>query len=1121
MRSLRIAAFLFCQLAVASAASAFNIPPFATDHEVFQSDQGDKDTDPGDDRPDTCGSPVEVATGNLVYPMELLYSASLGPPIDLTLTYNSKSRHRSQFGIGWSHAFGMRLIHATDGVQVVAICGQATGRRDRFLQNPDGSFSSPPFVHATLVRQPSGEFILSYKNQTSYTFDQTGYLVAVSDRHGNSITLTYDSAGFLIAVTDASGRSLRLTKNGNGLVDTITDFMNNDFRFSYDSDGHLNGVTNRTGGTVLFDYTANRLSKVRDPKGNQQLGASYDSTGRVISLTEGAETYTYQYATNVTTKRDSGGASWVYTYNGAGSITGRRDPLGRLTSTIYDSNLNVTQQTDANGNVTRYQYDANGNILVVTDALGNSRQFTYNSFGFPTAVMDALGNQSTFDYDSRGNLVATRTPTGAVTHFSYNAKGQLVAVMLASGDSTTFTYDQYGNVSELRDASGRSRIAEYDLNGRPVRRATTGSGDTRISYDTDGRLVRVVDALGGVTEISRDLAGNMTSVVAPNAARFALAYDAFNRLTQISNSLNQATSFAYDKHNNLIRRTTPRQHIITYQFDGADRLITKTTPDDSVSYAYDNNGNVIRASDSDSVVSFGYNRLNMVVQASTGSTIAQPATSVVYTYDANGNRKTINYPGGGVTYEYDSNSKVVSIGESNGFLASIARDELSRRTQMTRAGAKTSYLYDPDGALAGLSHQSPAGNLAFLSSYDAAGRLEAISGPSGVRRYSYDPMSQLTGSTVTSGGASEAYAYHLGGNRMSSLQSSSYVYDQANRLIADQTFDYSYDANGNMVMRRRRGNGEATVYTYDSENRLTQIRFADGGTAEYRYDALGRRIQKTVRGVSASFVFDGLNPVAEFTGSSPTATFVNGLQLDELLAVRRSGFLYLPQTDPTDSVIRVDSGNSVVAGYALDSFGQLLGDQSQGVLPNRFQGREYDAESGLYYFRARYYDPTVGRFISEDPASLLAGVNLYEFVGNNPLNNRDPLGLAKNAEFCNRLLEKIQNVQDRIDKRLRDLDEDPLGLPGSCPGDDVKPSLSREGHQRLINEDKALLDALKAEYLAKCSDEPPNGSPAADESWFDRKYWERVTGLSGAALIAFMIIEVWSRLFPPRNLIPI
>ena len=200
---------------------------------------------------------------------------------------------------------------------------------------------------------------------------------------------------------------------------------------------------------------------------------------------------------------------------------------------------------------------------------------------------------------------------------------------------------------------------------------------------------------------------------------------------------------------------------------------------------------------------------------------------------------------------------------------------------------------------------------------------------------------------------------------------------------------------------------------------------------------------------------------------------------------------------------------------------EIVGDQSQGVLPNRFQGREYDAESGLYYFRARYYDPTVGRFISEDPASLLAGVNLYEFVGNNPLNNRDPLGLAKNAEFCNRLLEKIQNVQDRIDKRLRDLDEDPLGLPGSCPGDDVKPSLSREGHQRLINEDKALLDALKAEYLAKCSDEPPNGSPAADESWFDRKYWERVTGLSGAALIAFMIIEVWSRLFPPRNLIPI
>ena len=108
-----------------------------------------------------------------------------------------------------------------------------------------------------------------------------------------------------------------------------------------------------------------------------------------------------------------------------------------------------------------------------------------------------------------------------------------------------------------------------------------------------------------------------------------------------------------------------------------------------------------------------------------------------------------------------------------------------------------------------------------------------------------------------------------------------------------------------------------------------------------------------------------------------------------------------------------------------------------------------------------------------------------------------------------------------IDQRTGELDEDPLGLPESCPGDDQRPSLSREGHRRLINADKAQLAALKSLYLAFCSDLPPGGTPQSNESFFDRKYWEQVTGLTGAALVTYLIISEGSRLFPPRNLIPI
>jgi RHS repeat-associated protein len=271
------------------------------------------------------------------------------------------------------------------------------------------------------------------------------------------------------------------------------------------------------------------------------------------------------------------------------------------------------------------------------------------------------------------------------------------------------------------------------------------------------------------------------------------------------------------------------------------------------------------------------------------------------------------------------------------------------------------------------------------------------------------------------------------------------------------------------------------------------------------------------------YIDDGFTLLAEVDGGNTArARYWHGPRVDQVVAAERGGARVAYFGDHLGSVRQaVDTTNGVTLFKTdYDAYGGLRGTSGTSQGPFGFVGRERDSESGLYYYRLRYYDPETGRFLTPDPMGFAAGdTNLYRYVFNNPTNLTDPYGLVS-PEFCRRTLERIRNIQSKINERLRELREDPLGLPKSCPGDQEKPSLSREGHQRLINMDKANLAVQQALYLAFCGD-PPNGTPARDESFFDWKYWERVTGLTGAALLAYLIISEGSRAFPPRNLLPI
>jgi RHS repeat-associated protein len=263
--------------------------------------------------------------------------------------------------------------------------------------------------------------------------------------------------------------------------------------------------------------------------------------------------------------------------------------------------------------------------------------------------------------------------------------------------------------------------------------------------------------------------------------------------------------------------------------------------------------------------------------------------------------------------------------------------------------------------------------------------------------YSYDALYELT--QVTQGtNTTESYSYDPVGNRLSSQSVSSYTYNTSNEMTAAGSVMYTYDSNGN-TLTRTDSNG-TTAYAWDFENRLASVTLpGSGGTVTFKYDPLGRRIYKQSPSATSIFLYDGDN-LTETTNAGGTEITANaqGLNIDELLAIKGSSGTDYYEADGLGSVTSLTAPAGTVAeSYAYDSFGNTM--SSSGSLANsfRYTAREFDAETGLYYNRARYYDPSGGRFLSEDPVGFRGSVDFYAYVENDPVRHRDPSGLIHQA----------------------------------------------------------------------------------------------------------------------------
>jgi RHS repeat-associated protein len=928
------------------------------------------------------GDPVDCATGLLVDSETDLSLPDDSIPLSITRTYRSNDTDSRPFGIGATFPYEMFLWSAKQWEQVDLVLPD--GARVHYVRSSpgtnftDAAFASTPtptrFRDSTITRNNSRSgWDLRLRDGANLFFPQFSPLTEIRDRFGNQLTITRNNIKQITRITTPGGRWVTLDYDPANRITQITDNTGRTVAYAYDEAGRLARVTDPGGRVRTYTYDAAHRRVTRtDPRGNADGTNAYDEKGRVAQQTL------------------ADGSSWQFAYT--------TDAAGRITTTSV---------TDPRGTINAFTFNDAGYALTYTQAVGTAQQRTTSYTRGPdqkiTAIRDPLGRTTQTDYDDRGNPTTVVQLEGTAQALTWSMTydptfNQLTGYTDPLGHSRALEYDSRGAVTSLTDPLGNRTGITTDQHGRPTKITDLLGRSWAVGYLL-GDLTTITDPLGRTTRVFLDSAGRRLGLADElgNVSRFV--FDAVDQLVTSTNPIGESTSYTYDPGGNLLTRTDARGGVISYAYDNRDRTISRIDPLNRAElYSYDPGGKLTGYTDRrGSHVTFDYDPLGRRT-----SIVYASSRTDAYSYDA-ANRlitasSTPAATAGTISRTYDDLDRLTSERTEQGKI-DYGYDNGNRRTSMTIAGQPAvSYTYDDANRLTNISRQTVTVSIGW----DAAGRRTSVKLSNGVTTgYNYDQGDRLTAITYSQdSGALGALSYDYDQTGLRERMDGSFStvdlpaamptasYDAANQLTHWATTTLTHDANGNLT------NDGTQSYTWGARNELAQI---DGSvTATFNYDPLGRRTQKTVGSTDTRYLYDDRgNPVQELTGTTPNATMLTGLILDEFYGrLDGSGanvnyFL----TDALGNTVALANDTGITTRYGYQPFGTVTISGPASSNPYQFTGRENDG-TGLDNYRARYYSPTLHRFISEDPIRTDDGISFYSYAADNPVNLTDPTGLT-------------------------------------------------------------------------------------------------------------------------------
>jgi RHS repeat-associated protein len=905
------------------------------------------------------------------------------------------------------------------------------GHTNSYTYDSNGNKTSSTYPQVT----PSG-------NTTSHTaYNQYSEPTSTTDELGNVRTFNYDANYNPQSVTDtinaAPATLASFIFNPNGTLQAgaigydITAAPAMASQFTYDANGNMTARIDALGRTTFYTY---------NPLGQKTAMV----TPTPASLTGSAASAT------------------TYTHDAFGNLLQTAAPLGRTTASTYDDNGNKTTDTDARGNVTTYQYDAlnrltittyptnpvttstksydfRNNLIDETDQAGHITHHVYDLSGRQTSITKGYGtpqaSATSFTYYDDGRK---HTETDALNHtttYLYDAAGRLTSIAGPKGNFT-YAYDAAGNRISSADGNGNTTAFQYDARRRMTKTRNPDGTSVVNSYDGPGNLASVTDAAGAVVQYAYDPANQLHSVVQlnhpnPSNNTNTYGYDPLGNLTALTDENLHATQNVFDLLNQPVSKTLPDQTLTeTRQYDAAGNLVSLTHFNGmTTTYTYDAlNRRLTQATPGEPTISFAYTATGKYATSTAGD------GTVNYSYDPLDRLIAKMTPEGTLNYTFDAAGHVASIVSSNpnGASVSLTWDELDRLStvvdnRLPTGSNTTTYTYDPASNVATVT--APNG-LTSTFIYDSLNRLTSLTTPISSYTYTlgatgnrtgaiegngrtltwnYDGIYRLTNETISNDPANNGSAsYNLDpvGNRLSavssltSIASGSFSYNPDDEISSE-----TYDANGNVL------SAGGVVYTYDSENHMTSAT-GNGKVVTMVYDAFGNRVAKTVNGVTTKYlVEDDVNPTGlpqvleETINGVVQRSYTYGLQrISESQFIGNTWTTSFYGYDGSGSVRQLTNSTGIVTDeYEYDAFGNSF--TKSGTTPNNYlyRGEQFDSDLGLYYLRARYYNPQTGRFLSRDPEDGYidepATLHKYLYAGGDPVNLIDPRGQGALWDF--------------------------------------------------------------------------------------------------------------------------
>jgi RHS repeat-associated protein len=776
---------------------------------------------------------------------------------------------------------------------------------------------------------------------TTYSYDNDGRLLSVTDPLGHTTSYSYDGAGNQTSVTDAGGNRTITTYDPNNRVISVQKGLNYD-----SSTGQFDCLPGNTCPTTSYTYDGNGNKQTEtDPSGNRTLYAYYP-TNQVESeqtgLSYNSSTGNYDCAPNNTCPITT------YTYDANGDRHSVTDASGNSTVYNYDENQRVTsEQTGLTYNSQTQTYDCPPNDTCPTTKYG------YDAAGNRTSVIDADGNATVSTYD--GNSRVTSVQSG----MQYDSSTQtFYCPTNGNCPMTTYKYDHAGNEVGVIDPNLN---ATHDI---PDNNNLVGSTSSGMAYNSsnDSYYCRTGDTCP-TTTYHYDANGNKTSMLEPSGDTVSYSYYRDSRLNQTSYSdSTQSVSYTYDAAGNR-NSMTDGGGTVTYNYDNNNQLRNYSRASDTFSYSYDPAGNVhIRTYPNGATATYLYNNNEQL------STVTSSANTTSYTYNPAGDLHLTTLPNGYIeTRSYDNAGRLIQVdnAKNNTVLSDYAYtlDPVGNPNKVVQTGAvssTTTYGYDGNNRLIDACYQltcneNPGSNDPYIHySYDGAGNRLTEARPSGTTTYNYNNQNELLSAGSTS------YSYDANGNEHTA-GARSFTFNAANQLVSTTssgtTTNYTYDGDSNRLSSAT--SGTTTNYLWDTNNTLPQLALERDGSGNilrsYLYGI--RRVSITSGGNPYYYLYDALGSVVNLTSASGAAEWT---------------YSYEPF-----GAIRVQTQN----------------DPNAPSNPMQFAGELADPSNGLYDLRARQYDTGIGRFLSQDPSGTPGQTaDTYAYADDNPSTNIDPSG---------------------------------------------------------------------------------------------------------------------------------